>query len=166
MNCEPQHCFNRTLEDINELIRERTPIYRDQLAYRDLSHTRLTERCFVLQDWYPDKFILKKGQFRHVFRMPDPSGNTVVSCDCPDFRKTNLCFHVELVQRFGLEMMPEPLHEGEDPDSSLISFQNRQLFFSVSTKSASSTRHNHKRTIVRYFLETRRWKCNSCPKQT
>ena len=166
MNREPQNRLNQTLRDINESIHGRTPIYCDLLAYKDLLHARLTERCFVLQDWYPEKFILKKGQFRHVFRMPDPDGNMVISCDCSDFKRTNLCFHVDLVLRFGLEMMLEPLHEGEDPDSFLVSLQDRQLIFSVSTKSASVTWHNQKRTIVRYFLETGHWKCNSCLKQT
>ena len=145
-------------------MRERTLMYRDELAYRDLSHVRLTERCYVLQDWDPKKFYLK-GHFRHVFRMPDPDGNLVASCDCSDYKKTHLCFHVDLVEGFGVEMMPEPLVEGEDLDSFVISLQNRKLFFSVSTKTASATGHSQKRIIVQLFMDTGRWKCNSCPKQ-
>jgi hypothetical protein len=73
MNREPQNLLDQSLEEIRELIRERTPMYRDELAYRDLSHARLTERCYVLQDWDPKKFYLK-GHFRHVFECQTPTG--------------------------------------------------------------------------------------------
>jgi len=141
-------------------------MYRDALATRDLSHARLTERCFVLQHYSKKRFSLKAGKFQHVFRMPEPDGTIVASCDCSVYRGTMQCIHVEFVKRFGLEMMPEPLHHEEDPDSCLVSLQNRKLFFSVSTKTSSATRHSQKRIIVEYFIDKSRWRCRSCPKGT
>lgn len=46
-NREPQNLLDQSLEEIREIMPERTSMYRDELAYGDLSHVRLTERCYV-----------------------------------------------------------------------------------------------------------------------
>jgi len=165
MNREPQELLNESLEVIKERIRERTPQYRQALERTTLTHARMSDRCYILQDWHPKRFYLKFSIYRHIFRMPDPDGNMVLSCDCSDFRKTNLCFHIELVDRFGDEMMPYALTDGEDPCSFIITLERNRLFVSVATKFGSETRHTDKRTIVELAYKTRTWKCKSCPKQ-
>jgi hypothetical protein len=62
-------------------------------------------------------------------------------------------------------MMPEPVVEGEDPESFMISIQNEVLFFSVNTRSGSESHQTPKRTIVRYERLSQNWRCASCPKQ-
>ena len=144
---------------------QKRALYRDLLEDWGPSYARMTEQYYILQAWNSKKQRLKCGRFQHVFRMPDADGNIVASCDFPDFKNTYLCFHIELVERYGLEMMPEPLHEGEEPDSFLLSSQNRRLFFSVATSSVTESRYSQQRTIVQCWLDVGPWRCNSCPQQ-
>ena len=95
--------------------------------------------------------------------MPDQEGNQITSCDCPDSKKTSLCLHRELIERF-YRIMPDPVVDGEDPESFLVSENHGYLYFSVATKSGSASRQSQKRTIVEYTRE-KVWKCKSCLKQ-
>jgi hypothetical protein len=95
--------------------------------------------------------------------MPGKEGKQINSCDCRDSKKTSLCLHSELVEQFHC-IMPDPVVDGEDPESFLISEESDHLYFSVATKSGSATRQSQKRTIVEY-TEAGVWKCKSCVKQ-
>jgi hypothetical protein len=95
--------------------------------------------------------------------MPDKDGKPANACDCPEFKRTGICLHSECIEQF-FHLMPEPVVEGEDPDSFLVSLQrNKHLYFSVASKSGSQSRQSQKRTIVQ-CTSTRQWKCKSCPK--
>ena len=95
--------------------------------------------------------------------MLDKEGNPQNSCDCPLFKKMDVCLHSECIERF-VDDMPPPIVTGEDPEADIVSMmRNNHLFFSVATKSGSETRQNQKRTIVQRTGDGQ-WKCKSCPK--
>ena len=97
--------------------------------------------------------------------MPDKEGTLTNACDCPDFKRTRICLHSECVEQF-FHLMPQPVIEGEDPESFLVSVQyDNHLYFSVASKSGSESRQSQKRTIVQR-TSTYQWRCKSCSKET
>jgi hypothetical protein len=163
-NRVPELRLEETLDVISERIEKLLPVYSDTLEFMPFSCARLSERCFILQDWDHKRCQLKLGQFHHVFQMPGPDGSPATACDCLDF-KTGLCLHVAFVKQFGPEKLPTPVFDGEDPESFMFSMQFKstagELYFSVSTR--SGTRHSQKRTIVSISKQTLQWRCRSCP---
>jgi hypothetical protein len=168
--------LNEKQEAIVETLRKIVPKYWDTLQQVSFSHARLSQRCFVIQELnhkyghlkvllniciFAD--LLQVGTFRHVFRMPDKDGNQIATCDCLDSKKTSICLHRELIEQFH-HIMPEPVVNGEDPESFLISENHGHLYFSVASKSGSESRQSQKRTIVEYG-QMKIWKCKSCVKQ-
>ena len=92
--------------------------------------------------------------------MPDREGKQVLTCDCPDAKKTSICLHQELIEQFH-RLMPPPMVDGEDPESCFISEEDGNTYFSIATKSGSASRQSQKRTIVQYTSQ-RIWRCTSC----
>ena len=95
--------------------------------------------------------------------MPNREGKEIVTCECPDAKKTSICLHQELIDRFHHEW-PDPLVDGEDPESCFLAEEYGNLYFSIATKSGSASRQSQKRTIVQFTRE-KIWKCKSCVKQ-
>lgn len=60
--------------------------------------------------------------------------------------------------------MPDPVVDGEDPESFFISEHRGHLYFSVATKPGSASRQSQKRTVVE-FAKEKVWKCKSCAKE-
>jgi hypothetical protein len=98
--------------------------------------------------------------------MIDATGEMASSCDCAKGRGRNLettCIHIELVEAHG-DDFGDPLRDGEEPTSFLISVERGTTMFSVAAMSGSLRHHSHKRTIVR--KKTNSWKCMSCQKDS
>jgi hypothetical protein len=120
-------------------------------------HLRILENmdlCWFIEDRY----------FQACFPYAQQNWNSDYIVWVFVFKKNiNLSASRELLERFH-HITPEPIVNGEDPESFLISENRGHPYFFVTTKSGSASRQSQKRTIVEYG-EAKVWKFKSCLKQ-
>jgi hypothetical protein len=148
--------------------KEAVPEYWKHLEHDPMACARISERCFVLQDWndhHKSLVVLvncvlfsdpQYWKWNHVFRVTNSKGETKSYCNCSNGkRQTALCVHRELVEAHA-DGFRGPWPESE-PKCALVGFGGRgDMCFSVASDLKSPGDSRHIRAIV---MKEGKWKC-------